>query len=98
MELIRQMIPPTKNSHAPLPIDQERALNLSFVTMSGPVFLCWKLGRKVLQLEDTVSINDSDIEIAHDGQNVRKVMASEALDSVYVVKCFAEIHEDKQMN
>ena len=50
-----------------------------------------------LQSEDTVLINDSDDEIA-DEQDVRKVTASEALDSLHAVKCFTEIHGDKQMN
>ena len=43
-------------------------------------------------------INDSDDETADDEQDVRKVKASEALDSLNAVKCFAEIHGDKQMN
>ena len=50
---------------------------------------------EVLQLEDTVLINDSYVEIVDDEQDVRKVTASEALDAV---KFFAETHEDKQMN
>ena len=53
---------------------------------------------EVLQSEDTVLINDSDDETADDEQDVRKVKASEALDSLNAVKCFAEIHGDKQMN
>ena len=52
----------------------------------------------VLQSEDTVLINDSDDEIADDEQDVRKVTTSEALDSQDAVKCFTEIHGDKQMN
>ena len=42
--------------------------------------------------------NDSYDEIADDEQDVRKVTASEALDSLDAVKCFAKIHGDKQMN
>ena len=42
--------------------------------------------------------NDSDDEIADDEQDVRKVTASEALDSLDAVKCFTKIHGDKQMN
>ena len=53
---------------------------------------------EVLQSEDTVLINDSDDEIADDEQDVRKVTASETLDSLDAVKCFTEIHGDKQMN
>ena len=52
----------------------------------------------VLQSEDTVLINDSDEEIADDEQDVRNVTASEALDCLDAVKCFAEIYGDKQMN
>ena len=37
-------------------------------------------------------------EIADHEQDVSKMTASEALDSLNVVKCFAEIHGDKQMN
>ena len=43
-----------------------------------------------MQSEDTVLINDLDDEIADDEQDVRKVTD--------VVKCFAEMHGDKQMN
>ena len=46
---------------------------------------------EVLQSEDAVLINDSDNEIT---DNVTKVMESETL----AVKCFTEIHGDKQMN
>ena len=55
---------------------------------------------KVLQSKDTVLINDLDDEIINDEQYVRKVTASEVLDSLDAVKCFAEIHRDrdKQMN
>ena len=42
--------------------------------------------------------NDLDDKIADDEQGVRKVTASEALDSVDAAKCFAGIHGDKQMN
>ena len=52
----------------------------------------------VLQSEDTVLINGSDDAIADDDQDVRKVTAFEALDSLDAVECFAEIHGDKQMN
>ena len=38
------------------------------------------------------------VEIADDKRDVRKVTASEALDSLDVVKCFSEIHGDKKMN
>ena len=51
-----------------------------------------------MQYEDTVLISDSDDEIADDEQDVRKVAASEAFDSLNNMKCFAEIHGDKQMN
>ena len=51
-----------------------------------------------MQSEDTVLINDSDDEIADDKQDVRKRTESEALDSLDPLKCFAEIHGDKQMN
>ena len=37
-------------------------------------------------------------QIADDEQDVRKVTASEALDSLDAVKCFTEIHGDKKMN
>ena len=50
---------------------------------------------EVLQSEDAVLINDSDDEIVDD---VTNMTASEALDSLDAVKCFAEIHGDKQMN
>ena len=48
---------------------------------------------EVLQSEDTVLIKNSDDEFADDEQNVKKMTASEALNSLGVVKCFAEIHE-----
>ena len=51
-----------------------------------------------MQSEDTVLINDLEDEIADHEQDVRKMTASEALDSLNAVKCFAEIHADKQMN
>ena len=35
---------------------------------------------------------------ADDEQDVRKVTASETLDSLDSVQCFAEIHGDKEMN
>ena len=41
-------------------------------------------------------INDSGDEIADDKQDVRKVMASEALESLDAVKCFAEIQVDER--
>ena len=50
---------------------------------------------EVLQSEDAVLINDLDDEIV---DSVTKVTASEILDSLDAVKCFTEIHEDKQMN
>ena len=34
------------------------------------------------------------MKIADDEQDVRKVMASEAPDSLDALKCFAEIHRD----
>ena len=37
-------------------------------------------------------------QIADDKQDVRKVTATEAPDSLDAVKCFAEIHGDKQLN
>ena len=37
-----------------------------------------------------------DDEIANDEKDVRKVTASEALDILDAVKCFAEIYGDKQ--
>ena len=49
----------------------------------------------VLQSEDAVLIYDQDDEIA---DNVTKVTVSEILDSLDAVKCFTEIHGDKQMN
>ena len=52
---------------------------------------------EVLESEDTILIDDSDVEIADDEQDVRKVTASEALDSLDAVMCFAEIHRDKQV-
>ena len=51
-----------------------------------------------MQSEYTVLINDVDDEIANDEQDIRKVTAFEALDSLDAVKCFAEIHGNKQMN
>ena len=51
-----------------------------------------------MQSEDSVLINDSDDEIADDEQDVRKATASEALDSLDPVKCFAKIHRDNQIN
>ena len=51
-----------------------------------------------LQSEDSVLINDLDDEVADDEQDVRKVTASEALDSRDILKLFTEIHGDKQMN
>ena len=53
---------------------------------------------EVLQSEDSVLINDLEDEIADHEQIVRKITASEALDSLNVVKCFDEIHGDKKMN
>ena len=41
---------------------------------------------EALESEDTVLINDSDDEIAFDEQDVRKVTASDALDSLDVAK------------
>ena len=48
--------------------------------------------------EDTVLINDLEDKTADHEQDVRKMTASEDLGSLNVVKCFAEIHGDKQMN
>ena len=36
-ELTRQITPPTKNGHAPPPIESRKIFNLSILTMSGPV-------------------------------------------------------------
>ena len=53
----------------------------------------------ILQSEDTALINYWDDEIADDDEeDVRKVTASEALDSLVTVNCFDEIHGDQQMN
>ena len=49
----------------------------------------------VLQSADTVLINDSGDEIADYKQEVRKVTASKALDSLDTVNCFTEIHGEK---
>ena len=38
-------------------------------------------------------MNDSDDEIADDEQDVRKTTASETLDSLYAVKCFAKSNQ-----
>src|SRR4051794_24297464 len=35
-ELTRQITPPTKNGHAPPPIESRKNFNLSILTMSGP--------------------------------------------------------------
>jgi hypothetical protein len=35
-ELTRQITPPTKNGHAPPPIELRKIFNLSIITMSGP--------------------------------------------------------------
>ena len=35
-ELTRQITPPTKNGHAPPPIESRKIFNLSILTMSGP--------------------------------------------------------------
>ena len=43
-------------------------------------------------------MNDSNDEIADDEQDVRKTTASETLDSLYAVKCFAKIYGDKKIN
>ena len=68
---------------------------------------CTQIGEKcaekksieeILQSEDTILINDSDGGIVDDEQDIRKMTASAALDSLDAVKCFAEIQEDKQMN
>ena len=53
---------------------------------------------EMLQLQDTVLISYLDDKIAKDEQDVRKVTASEALDSLDDVRCFTENHGDKQMN
>ena len=53
---------------------------------------------KVLQSKDIVLTNDSDDEIADDEQDVRKTTASETLDSLYAVNCFAKIYGDKKIN
>ena len=53
----------------------------------------------ILQSEDTALINYWDKEIADDDEeDVRKVTASEALDSLVTMNRFDEIHGDKQMN
>ena len=53
----------------------------------------------ILQSEDTALINYCDKEIADDDEkDVRKVTASEALDSLVTMNRFDEIHGDKQMN
>ena len=44
---------------------------------------------------NTVLINDSDDTIADDEQDVRKMTASESLDSLNTMKYFAEIHGHK---
>ena len=44
-----------------------------------------------MQAEAAVLINDSGDEIPDDEQDIRKVTASEALDSLDVVKCFTEV-------
>ena len=46
-------------------------------------------------LQYTALINYLDGKIADDEQEVIKVTASEVLDSLDTVKCFAEIHGDK---
>ena len=51
-----------------------------------------------MQSEDTVLINDLDDEIADNKQDVRKMAAAEAFGCLNAVKCFVEIHGDKQMN
>ena len=48
---------------------------------------------ELLQSEDTVLINDLDNEISDDEPDIRKVMASEALDRMDPVKCFAKLME-----
>ena len=53
---------------------------------------------EVFQSKDTVLIKDSDDETTDDQQDNRKVRVSEALDSLYALKCFAEIHGDNHMN
>ena len=53
---------------------------------------------EVWQTKDTILISDSDDTIADDKQDVRKVMASEVLDSLDAVNCFAVILGDKLMN
>ena len=53
---------------------------------------------EVFQSEYTAFISDSDDEIANDEKDVRKVTASEALDILGAVKCFAEIYGDKQQD
>ena len=57
---------------------------------------CEKGIAEVFQSEYTALISDSDDEIANDEKDVREVTASEALDSLDAVKCFAEIYGDKQ--
>ena len=60
---------------------------------------CWeKSMAEVLQSEDTVLIKNLDAEFADDEQDAKKMMAPEALNSLGIVKCFAEIHGDNQMN
>ena len=51
-----------------------------------------------MQSKDLVFINDSVDEIADDEHDVRNVTVSEALGDLDAVKCFPEVHGDKQMN
>ena len=53
--------------------------------------------KKILQSEDTVLIKIPDDKFADDEQDVKNMTPSEALNSLGVVKCFAEIHGDKRM-
>ena len=53
---------------------------------------------EVLKSEDTVLIINLVAEFADDEQDAKKMTASEALTSLSIVKCFAEIHGDNQMN
>ena len=53
---------------------------------------------EVLRSEDAVLIYCWDNKIADDGQDIKKVTASEALDNLGTVKCFAKTHGDMQMN
>ena len=48
---------------------------------------------EVLQSENTASVNNSDDKIADDKQDVRKMTASETLDSLYTVSVLLKLME-----